>query len=568
MIGPAAQPQSPSPPWSARLLTVLPHGGSLPDAEWRPRHRLIIGLLVLITAIVPVYAFATPGVHPVNYAAEFLALLAFGGLAAWDGASHKWRSVAASLGLLTGAGTLVGISGGLIEMHFSFFVIIVVLTLYEDWLVFLLAVAFVLVHHGIMGTIDPRAVFRDPREWKDPWAWAALHALFMALAGVAGVTAWGFNERVRQRMRATQRELERLGLTDPLTGLHNRRSLMGDLEGTLLRRDDSVLAIFDLDGFKEYNDRFGHPAGDSLLTRLTSVLAATIEGQAQAYRLGGDEFCVLSGPLEGHDPDELVERWRRCFSERGEGFSISASSGAARIPQETSDPSEALRLCDRRMYATKHNRRATAARQTRDVLLAALAARHSELGEHLTGVATAAARVGMRLGLGQRDVQELGYAAELHDVGKVAIPDSILSKPGPLDDVEWDFMRRHTVIGERILAAAPSMKSVAEFVRATHERFDGGGYPDGVSGEEIPMAARIISVCDAYDAMVSGRPYRPAVSHQQALVELRRCAGTQFDPQVVDAFVTQFADHAPAADSQDSFMSDDVIGAPLGAGVP
>ncbi len=549
----------------ARLRALLPHGGSLPDSEWRPRHRVIVVLLGLVTATVPVYALATPRVQPINYSAEFIALLAFGALSAWSGASNQWRSVAASLGLLTGAATLVDISGGLIEMHFSFFVIIVVLTLYEDWLVFLLAVAFVLIHHGIMGTIDPRAVFSDPREWRDPWAWAGLHALFIALAGLAGVTAWGFNERVRTRMRATQDELELLGLTDPLTGLGNRRQLMSDLDDAVTGDEDTVLAIFDLDGFKEYNDRFGHPAGDSLLIRLTSVLSAAVAGQARAYRLGGDEFCVLAGLLAADDVDPLVQRWSACFSERGEGFSISASSGAARIPAETAEVSEALRLCDRRMYASKHTRRATAARQTRDVLMAALAARHTELGDHLTGVATAAARVGIRLGLAERGLQELGYAAELHDLGKVAIPDSILSKPGPLDDGEWDFMRRHTVIGERILAAAPSMSSVAEIVRATHERFDGGGYPDQVAGEEIPLAARIIAICDAYDAMLSDRPYRPAIGHAQALDELRRCAGSQFDPELVDAFVTEFAEQAPAADPPMVLPADDELGSPLSA---
>ncbi len=237
-----------------------------------------------------------------------------------------------------------------------------------------------------------------------------------------------------------------------------------------------------------------------------------------------------------------------CFSEHGEGFSISASSGAAAIPQETSDASEALRLCDRRMYATKHSRRATAARQARDVLLAALAARDRVLGADLTSVATAATRLGVRLGIAGRDLQDLVYAAELHDVGKVAIPDSILSKPAPLDAGEWVFMRRHTVIGERILSAAPSMTAVATIVRATHERRDGDGYPDGISGEAIPMAARIIAVCDAYDAMVSGRPYRPPLDHARALAELRDCAGTQFDPRVVDAFAAEFLDRGPDRD--------------------
>jgi diguanylate cyclase (GGDEF)-like protein len=538
---------------------VLPHGGSLPESEWRLRHRVVVSLLGVMAVVVPVYALATPRVHVASYAGEFAAVLAFGAIATWNGASRRWRSVGASLGLLTAAATLVDISGGLIEMHFTFFVIIVVLTLYEEWMPFLLAVAFVLIHHGIMGTIDPRAVFSDPREWHDPWKWAGIHAMFMALAGVAGITAWGLNERVRDRMRATQRELERLGLTDPLTGVRNRRSLMIDLDEALVAGDDHVLAIFDLDGFKEYNDRFGHPAGDSLLIRLTSALDATVAEQARAYRLGGDEFCVLSDPLGGDDPDVLVKRWRTCFSEHGEGFSVSASSGAARIPQETTDASEALRLCDRRMYASKHSRRVTPARQARDVLLAALAARDDGLGEHLTGVANAANRVGTRLGVAGRDLQDLVYAAELHDVGKVAIPDSILSKPGPLDAGEWDFMRRHTVIGERILAAAPSMTTVASIVRATHERSDGGGYPDGVSEEAIPLAARIIAVCDAYDAMVSSRPYRPATAHAQALAELRHCAGAQFDPGVVDAFIAEFPDRGPENDPSPLRRSEDPV---------
>src|SRR2546421_39461 len=127
-------------------------------------------------------------------------------------------------------------------------------------------------------------------------------------------------------------------------------------------------------------------------------------------------------------------------------------------------------------------------------------------------------------------------AAELHDVGKLAIPDSILNKPGPLDQEEWAFMRRHTLIGERIVASAVSLREAAPIVRATHERWDGAGYPDGVGGEQIPLAARIIAVCDAFDAMVTTRPYRIGMSPEDALAELRRCAGTQFDPAVVDAF--------------------------------
>ncbi|MGH2893972.1 MAG: bifunctional diguanylate cyclase/phosphohydrolase [Solirubrobacteraceae bacterium] len=531
---------------SARVRGVLPHGGSLPEEDWPGRHRLIGLLLVVMIVVVGVYAIADHGAQAIRYLPEMMSMLAFAGLAGWSGASRKWRSVSASMGLLTGSAALVDISGGLIEMHFTFFVVVVVLTLYEDWVPFLVAVAFVLIHHGVMGTIDPRAVFDEAAAQRHPWAWAGLHALFVALAGAAGVTAWGLNERVRDRMREAQRQLEVLGLTDPLTGLGNRRQLVGDVERVLEEGRPAALAIFDLDGFKEYNDRFGHPAGDALLVRVTSALRESVAGTGSAFRLGGDEFCVLADGVCRDALDLRLAEWTSCFSERGEGFAITASSGVALIPDEAADPSDALRLCDRRMYARKHSRRATAASQMRDVLVATLAASQEDLDEHASGVAGAAERVGAELGVAGVRLQELGHAADLHDIGKVAVPASILAKPAPLTDEEWELVQGHPVIGERILAAAPALAGAARIVRSTHERYDGTGYPDRLAGEQIPLEARIVTVCDAYRAMTSERPYRPAVSHPQAIDELRHCVGAQFDPAVVQAFVRVFADVPPA----------------------
>jgi diguanylate cyclase (GGDEF)-like protein len=500
-------------------------------------------LLALMTVVVAAFAVTEHQAGAARYMPELFAMIAFAGLACWAEVPRKWRSVSASMGLLTGSAALVDISGGLIEMHFSFFVVIVVLTLYEDWVPFLVAVTFVLIHHGVMGTIAPRAVFDNPAAWRDPWAWAGLHALFVALAGAAGVTAWGLNERVRDRMREAQRELERLGLTDPLTGLGNRRALMADVEQLIAEKRPAALAIFDLDGFKEYNDRFGHPAGDALLVRLTAALALAVTGSASAYRLGGDEFCVLAEAVSRAQLDPLLRSWTDTFSERGEGFAITASSGAALIPEEAGDASAALRLCDRRMYARKHSRRATAAAQARDVLRATLAAyRDAPPG----GVAGPAERLGVELGISGVWLQDLAHAADLHDIGMVAVPASILAKPGPLTAEEWRFVERHPVIGERILAAAPAMAGVARLVRATHERVDGTGYPDGLLGEQIPLPSRIIAVCATYEAMRSERPHRRAADHDEALAELARCAGTQFDPQVVQAFLRVFADRPPA----------------------
>jgi two-component system, cell cycle response regulator len=181
------------------------------------------------------------------------------------------------------------------------------------------------------------------------------------------------------------------------------------------------------------------------------------------------------------------------------------------------------------MYADKSDSRTSAGRQATDALVRVLAERYPEIGEHLDDVTELCACVA--------DSMALLQAASLHDIGKAAVPDTILSKPGSLDDEESAFMRQHTVIGERILAAAPSLSRAAQLVRWSHERYDGGGYPDGLRAEEIPLGARIIAVCDVFDAMSSGRPYRPTpMSREGALSELRRCAGGQFDPEVVEAF--------------------------------
>ncbi|MEY2442073.1 MAG: hypothetical protein QOJ46_1499, partial [bacterium] len=335
-------------------------------------------------------------------------------------------------------------------------------------------------------------------------------------------------------LRASRNE----ALTDALTGLGNRRSLTADIEAAIPADGGGapmVLALFDLDGFKHYNDSFGHPAGDALLARLGQALALHVDGRGHAYRMGGDEFCALL-PLSGGAASEQARVAAASLSDHGDGFEISCSFGAVEIPREATDAQSALRLADQRMYMHKHGGRASAGRQSRDVLLRALAERTPELGDHVRDTAALAGAVAARLGLAREDIEQVRHAAELHDVGKVAIPDEILHKPGPLSAAEWAFMRRHTIIGERIVNAAPALARVAPMVRSSHERWDGGGYPDGLSGDAIPLGARIVAVCDAFDAMTTDRTYRSAVAPQEALAELRRCAGAQFDPGVVEAF--------------------------------
>jgi putative nucleotidyltransferase with HDIG domain len=254
-----------------------------------------------------------------------------------------------------------------------------------------------------------------------------------------------------------------------------------------------------------------------------------------AYRMGGDEFCVL---LYAGAGEQVVSAAGAALSEGGEGFAISASLGRAALPAEATTAAEALRTADHRMYQDKRSTRGAAGEQATHALLRVLTERHPDVGDHSSGVADLAEAVAREMGVPDEQVRELRAGAALHDIGKAAIPDAILSKPGPLDEGEWTFMRRHTLIGERIVASAHALASVAKLVRSSHERWDGGGYPDGLVGEAIPLGARIIFVCDAFDAMLADRPYSTALGFEPALAELERCAGTQFDPQVVAAFVT------------------------------
>ncbi|MGH3132969.1 MAG: bifunctional diguanylate cyclase/phosphohydrolase [Gaiellaceae bacterium] len=342
------------------------------------------------------------------------------------------------------------------------------------------------------------------------------------------------------RLGTTFRENDRLfkltrteAITDSLTGLGNRRKLLGDLGRRLASPDTepTLLMIFDLDGFKGYNDTFGHPAGDALLTRLGSKLADVAGRGGAAYRLGGDEFCLVVPVAEG-EAESLIDRACAALSERGDGFDIGSSFGAVMLPDEAAEASEALHVADERVYAQKHSRRLDGDR-TMAALLEALALREPDLPVHLDSVGSLAVETGRALGLRRDELDELVRAAQLHDLGKLAVPDEILHKAGPLDEREWAFVRQHPLVGERILRASPAFHGVASTVRSTHERWDGAGYPDGLAGDEIPLAARIISACAAFTAMTSPRPYRVARSADEALAELERFAGTQFDPTVV-----------------------------------
>jgi HD-GYP domain-containing protein (c-di-GMP phosphodiesterase class II) len=188
------------------------------------------------------------------------------------------------------------------------------------------------------------------------------------------------------------------------------------------------------------------------------------------------------------------------------------------------------------MYAEKATRTMRNANQMQEIFRRIFRQHDPELGDHFDEVARLAIRVGRAMDLDDEEIDVVARAAEFHDIGKIAIPDEVLNKPGPLDEGEWELMRRHTIIGDRILSATPAMRPVAALVRGSHERWDGKGYPDGLRGEKTPLGARIVAICDAFDAMTTDRSYQRARSESEALAELRACAGTQFDPAVVEVF--------------------------------
>jgi diguanylate cyclase (GGDEF)-like protein len=374
-----------------------------------------------------------------------------------------------------------------------------------------------------------------------------VNALALSLA-IVTVTA------VVVRLGLTFRENKRLfeltrneAVTDALTGLSNRRRLVADLDRVLAEATSDepwLLLLFDLDGFKRYNDTFGHPAGDALLHRLGTKLGAVPPSAGNAYRLGGDEFCLLA-PATIIPAAELIDAAVAALSEQGEGFAIGTSFGAVFIPVDAISASEALSEADARLYAHKHQKSARRDR-AHEVLLQALYERDAELKGHTSSVATLSVEIGRRLGVSDAELEELELAAQLHDIGKIAVPDDVLHKPGPLTDSDWNLIRQHTIVGQRILSASPALRRVGEIVRATHERWDGTGYPDQLAAQEIPFAARLIAVCDAFDAMTSTRAYRPPLTVAEAILELERCSGMQFEPALVAAFTAAITERIAA----------------------
>ena len=372
--------------------------------------------------------------------------------------------------------------------------------------------------------------------------------------------------RLAWHRRQTE-SLEQQTAVDDLTGLRNQRALWTELERRARVSSHShplAVVMVDFDRFEEVNDEFGRDVGDGVLRRGASILRTAAPSPRLAFRYGGKGFVVLAEARE-EEAQELAERIRaEAAAQNGSLPTVTVSCGVAHLDGPV-EPWVALDRADAALRDAKRsgqNRVAvaghtspgervllveeleheTARRAAMALAVATLQVRDSDTANHSEDVLTLCEAVGRRLDFEGRSLQHLMAGAQLHDVGKVAIPSTILNKPGPLTRHEWDVVREHTIIGERILRSVPEMADVATVVRHSHEHWDGSGYPDGLKGDEIPLASRVILCADAFHAMRSDRPYRRGRSAREAIAELRVCAGTQLDPGVVDAFVSVAGD--------------------------
>jgi diguanylate cyclase (GGDEF)-like protein len=379
-----------------------------------------------------------------------------------------------------------------------------------------------------------------------------------------------FGRRLDAARAAEVARLAEMAITDPLTGLRNHRAFQEDIGRELQRVARSgipvALAIVDVDDLKAVNDSLGHQAGDERLQALADAIRATGRAADAAYRIGGDEFAIILPDARAWGALEFVQRLRAATQSRA-GFTVTAGISEALTLRPKDD---LIREADLALVGAKRTHQEVAifgpdmapengagahddehhTRTLSSALARAVDAKDSYTRSHCQTVSQLSGLIGAELGFEGERLTRLRLAGLLHDVGKIGVPDAILNKPAKLTDGEYELMKRHSLLGYDIVQAA-DMELEARWVRHHHERYDGRGYPEGLAGEAIPLESRIILVADAFEAMTSDRPYRKAPGQSFALQELHRNAGTQFDPNVVDALtrVLERGDGAAWADA-------------------
>jgi|LSQX01.1.fsa_nt_gb diguanylate cyclase (GGDEF)-like protein/PAS domain S-box-containing protein len=329
---------------------------------------------------------------------------------------------------------------------------------------------------------------------------------------------------------------------DPLTGLYNRAFFEEELKRLDCDRQLPLSVIMgDLNGLKMANDAFGHMVGDALLKAAAKVLRKICRSSDLLFRWGGDEFVILLPHTREEDAASIVGRIEDAFGMiqvKDMPVPPSMSLGYSAKLHRWQDFANVLRDAEEDMY----DKKTAASREIRETILKSIFTSLSqdtpETKEHNFSVRTICRMLGRLLGLDRKDLESLDLAAYLHDIGKASIPARILSKPGPLTPEEWEDVRRHAEAGYRVASSATAdVASVADEILSHHERWDGSGYPSGLSGEDIPLLSRILSLADAFDVMTRGTPYRPPLTREEAFLEVEKQSGSQFDPGITALFL-------------------------------